>query len=97
MNPWREAITPAQGRVLFHNERLFRSTGAGVREHRAFVADCESRGMDVRKVSTWCDAQCVAVLIRLELHARNMAGFRQTDTGWRDFAPDGRFHWRAAS
>lgn len=91
MNPWRELLTPAQCRVLFHNERLFRSTGAGLREHRAFVADCESRGLNVRKVSGWSDAQCVEAMRRLELHAAGMASFRQIGTGWRDFAPGGRF------
>lgn len=84
-------LSSGQGRLLYHLERLFRSTGAGAREHRAFIAACARQGLDVGNVAHWTIVQCVTGLQLLEAAARPMALFRDIRTGWKDFAPGGRF------
>ena len=87
----RFPLTVAQGRVLYHLERIFRSTGHGMREYRAFLEGCAAAGLDADGVATWDTARCIQALQLMEKHARPMAGFRPLDTGWQDFAPGGRF------
>lgn len=86
MNP---GITPAQGRVLYHMERLFRSAGGnGQKAHTRFVLLCEQSGLPkmVDQYTTW---QCVLALQLIERACghEKMHHFRPIATGWRDFVP----------
>lgn len=87
----RFPLTVAQGRVLYHTERLFRSTGAGMREHSAFVARMRAVGLDIGHVESWSLGECLYALDEMESAARSMAKFRSIDTGRADFLPGGRF------
>jgi hypothetical protein len=66
-------ITSLQGRVLFHSERLFRSTGASYASDSArsawFVA-LRQEGLAPDAVADWSDAQCKRALALLEECAR---------------------------
>lgn len=84
----RFPLTAAQGRVLYHLERIFRSTGHGMREYQAFLEGAAVAGLDASDVATWGTTHCVAALRMMEDCAKPMAGFRAVDTGWRDFAPE---------
>lgn len=80
-------FTPDQGRVLFHMERVFRSTGGGVRAHAEYLALCKTEGLPAR-VDTWTLAQCVRGLQLIERAAR-IAGlhwFRDVSTQWEPLA-----------
>ncbi len=84
----RFPLSAAQGRVLYHLERLFRSTGAGAEPHRRFIQACADMGLSVRRVQDWTVPQCVQALQVMEACARRAKGFhfRPCATGWRDFA-----------
>ena len=82
----RFPMTPAQGRVLYHVERLFRSTGHGLREHGEFINRCKAEGYDLAHVDTWALPQCVRALQIMEECAAPMAGFRDVRTGWETLA-----------
>jgi hypothetical protein len=90
----RFPLTPAQGRVLYHLERLFRSTGHGVREHGAYIDAVNAEGMDPEAVATWDDATCVRALGLMEYAARGLGMHlvRPVRTGREDFMPGGRFY-----
>ena len=79
-------LTPAQGRVLFHLGRLFRSTGAGTREHLAYIADKAIVALPAA-VDTWTDEQCAEALRAMERCARPMALFRDVRTYWESLLP----------
>ena len=87
----RFPLTAAQGRVLYHLERLFRSTGHGAAQYAEFLADVRAYGLDVRRVADWSTFDCVQALAIMEYDARPMAGYRPIDTGRGDFMPGGRF------
>ena len=77
-------VTPDQGRVLFHMERIFRSAGGpGVLAHRSFSAACLAEGLPAR-VDTWTRDQCVLGLQLIERAAREwrMHLFRDCRTYW---------------
>ena len=90
----RFPLTAAQGRVLYHLERLFRSTGHGGREHAHFIAMVDAEGMDPEAVATWDDATCVRSLGLMEYTARGLGMHlvRDVRTGREDFMPGGRFY-----
>ena len=83
MNP---GVTPAQGRVVFHMERLFRSTGGGMKAHASFTASCFAEGLPPL-VSTWTREQCVLGLQLIERACRfhKLQLFRDIRTDWEDF------------
>lgn len=85
----RFPLTAAQGRVLYHIERLFRSTGAGIREHQQFTRTCADLGLNAQRVQDWTTPQCVQALQVMERCARRGRGFafRYCGTGWADFIP----------
>lgn len=87
----RFPLATAQGRALYHLERLFRSTGAGIREHAKLLQTCAGAGLDVARVQDWTVAQCVLAMQYMEEAARPMALFRDVRTGWQDFDRGGRF------
>jgi hypothetical protein len=65
--------SPAALRVLFHCERVFRSTGAdGGRAHGAFLA--RAAGIvgpeRTRDAHTWTDGECAQLLGAIEAAAR---------------------------
>lgn len=75
LNP---GITPLQGRVMFHNERLCRSAGgAGPKCHARFVALAAEADLRVA-IDTWSDDECRLGLTLLERAAREvgMSKFR---------------------
>jgi hypothetical protein len=75
-------MTSAQGRVAFQQERLFRSTGAGIREHAQYVALCRAAGLP-DGIEQWTGAQCALALVLMERAARSgkMHLFRNVSTG----------------
>lgn len=84
---FHDSVTPAQARVLYHAERLLRSTGAMPRDaHGAWVAACRAVSLP-DDVTKWSTAECVRALRVLEdvLRARRVHLFRDISTGWRDF------------
>lgn len=88
----RFPLTAAQGRVLYHLERLFRSTGHGMREYRAFLAVIRRSGMNAEEVASWTVTECLYALSAMEIAAAPMAGCRDVSTGRADFMPGGRFY-----
>ena len=84
----RFPLTASQGRVLYHLERLFRSTGHGIMAHAQYIAAVREVGLDPERVADWTVPQCVQALQIMERVARAAPGFRfrPCDTGWRDFA-----------
>lgn len=65
-------ITPMQGRVMFHNERLCRSAGgSGPKCHSRFVALAAERGLRVA-IDTYSDDECRVALQLLEQAARDV-------------------------
>lgn len=79
-------LTAAQGRVLYHLERLFRSTGHGIREHARYLQACEDVGLPLRAVHVWSVSDCIMGLQLMEQCARPMRLFRHIATNWEDFA-----------
>lgn len=82
-------LTAAQGRVLYHLERIMRSTGGGQAAHVRYIAAVRAAGLDPQRVQDWTRAQCVQGLILMEEAARaeRLHLVRDVGTGWHDFAP----------
>jgi hypothetical protein len=82
-------LTAAQGRVLYHIERVFRSTGGGQKAYWRFLSACERAGYDGHHVERYTTAQCVEILRLIEwaAHAAGLGNFRPIRTGWQDFKP----------
>lgn len=80
-------FTPEQGRVLFHQDRLFRSTGGGLRAHDDYVAACAVVGLPSR-VDRWSLAQCIQGLRLIEraCRGRGLHLFRDVRTQWEPIA-----------
>ena len=77
-------LSPAQGRVLFHMERIFRSAGGpGAMAHQSFTNSCLAEGLPAR-IDTWTLDQCVLGLQLIERAARmhQMHLFRDCRTYW---------------
>jgi len=77
-------LTPLQGRVAFHQERIFRSAGgSGVLAHLDYVKLAKAAGLP-DLIGSWTPEQCVLGLELVERAARGrrMNQFRQVDTGW---------------
>lgn len=76
-------FTAMQGRVLFHMERLFRSTGGGIKAHAQFIRLCHSHGLP-RTVTDFSGGECLTALMLIEQACRDtgLHHFRQIDTGW---------------
>lgn len=84
---FHDEVTPAQARVLFHMERLFRDLRR-TEAHHKIVGVVRAAGYDVERVLTWTTADCRTALRLIEQHARELPEmlFRDTSTGWEDFA-----------
>lgn len=80
-------FTPEQGRVLYHQERIFRSTGGGIRAHDDYVAACAVVGLPVQ-VDRWSLKQCIEGLQLIERAARGrgLHHFRDVRTQWEPLA-----------
>lgn len=77
-------FTPAQGRVLFHMERLFRSAGGrGMCAHYRYLNLCAAAGLPYN-VTTFSLAQCVKAcqLIERACTAEGLHHFRDVRTQW---------------
>jgi len=80
---FHDSITPAQGRVLFHAERLLRSTGAMPRgAHEAWISACRAAGLDPVRVTSYSREDCRTALRLLEgiLRARGVHRVPQVAT-----------------
>ena len=84
-------LTPYQARVLFHVERLLRSTGAGRRNSAATTYSVHAELLDHMHVTTgsllakdWNLEQCKDALRKLEelMRKYDLHHFRDIDTGW---------------
>jgi len=85
----RFPLTAAQGRVLYHSERIFRSAGGpGCLAAQSWRDSCAVRQLPVL-VSTWTQMQCVLGLRLIEVAARKhrMHLFRDCRTQWESFDP----------
>lgn len=80
-------VTPLQGRVVFHQERLLRSTGAGVYAHQHYTQACHRAGLPVA-IAQFSVDQCRVALQLLEAACRvvGMSNFRDVRTGWESLA-----------
>lgn len=77
-------LTPAQGRVAFHQERLLRSTGTHPVVRERYLADCAAAGLPER-LAAMTRQQCRQALRLLEgaaLSVKSVAAFRDCRTGW---------------
>lgn len=76
-------MTPSQGRVCFHQERLFRSTGAGGKAHAQYTAMCREAGLPA-SIERWTRAECCTALRLMERAAKldRMALVRDVRTDW---------------
>ncbi len=77
-------VTPAQGRVVFHQERLFRSTGnARPGAYPEYIKACQDEGLPAR-ICEWTPEQCRVALHLMEIvcHKHRMDCFRDCRTGW---------------
>jgi hypothetical protein len=76
-------LTPLQGRVVMHMERLFRMTGTGLKAHARYVKRAIAAELPV-KIGLWSDAQCKLGLQLVEESCRDagLGGFRDIATGW---------------
>jgi hypothetical protein len=78
------ALTPAQGRVLYHQERLFRSTGgSGILAHQRYLRLCAKAGLHP-DVGAYSRLQCIRALQLIERAARDahLHLFRNVTTQW---------------
>lgn len=76
MNP---GITPLQGRVIFHNERLCMSAGGNGRKiHARFIERAAAAGLRVA-IDTYSDDECRVALQCLEQAARDCNAQRFRD------------------
>lgn len=80
MNP---GITWQQGRVAFHQERLFRSTGNGSKAHERYIGMARAAGLP-EKIGEMTPTQCREALRLIEVSCRitGMALFRNVRTQW---------------
>lgn len=80
-------FTPEQGRVLYHQERIFRSTGGGMKAHADYLALCHIAGLPSH-VDRWSLAQCVQGLQLIERASRRagLHHFRDVRTQWEPIA-----------
>jgi hypothetical protein len=77
-------LTPLQARVVFHQERIFRSAGgSGMLAHQSYVVACHSASLPDH-IELWDNAQCVLGLRLIEESARawRMHIFRNVSTQW---------------
>jgi hypothetical protein len=76
-------LTPLQGRVAFHQERIFRSTGNGSRAHESYITMAKACGLPT-ELAKMSRNQCREALRLIELAARmrGLALFRNVRTGW---------------
>lgn len=91
----QDTLTPAQGRVSYHAERIFRSAGGpGDRAAQSWRDACAEAALPVL-VSAWTTAQCVKGLALIEWAARKhrMHHFRDCRTQWEPIALT---EWRRA-
>lgn len=79
-------LSAPQGRVMFHQERLLWTAPDAMRA--AYRADCARHGLP-ELVSDWTREQCSIGLQLLEIAAGH--AFRDSRTGWQDFAAGGRY------
>jgi hypothetical protein len=82
----RFPLTAAQGRVLYHAERIFRSAGGpGVLAAGMWRQACADAALPVL-VSKWTHAQCIRGLQLIEWAARKqrMHHFRDCRTYWQE-------------
>jgi len=81
------SFTPEQGRVLYHMERLFRSTGGGIKAHAEWLRLVDAVALPAR-VDKWTATQCVQGLQLIERACRHVGlhYFRPCDTGWEPIA-----------
>lgn len=84
-------LTPAQARVLFHAERLLRSTGAGRRNSAQTTYQVHADWIDHMHQTTgsvlakdWSLEHCKDALRKLEelMRKYELHHFRDIDTGW---------------
>lgn len=89
-------FTVMQGRVLFHMERLFRSTGGGIKAHARYVELCRAHNLP-RLVTDFHRGNCFTALQLIEVACKDagLSQFRQCKTGWQDFLHFNQFR-RAA-
>lgn len=77
-------LTPAQGRVLYHQERIFRSAGGrGILAHQAYLRLCIAAGL-FDDVGAYDRLQCIRAcqLIERAARAEHLHLFRNVSTGW---------------
>jgi hypothetical protein len=82
-------VTPYQGRLVFHQERLFRSAGGnGCKAHVLYLGLCRERMLPER-IGEMSREQVVAALQLIEISCRavGMHHFRDVHTGWETLAP----------
>ena len=80
-------MTPLQGRVVFHQERIFRSTGGGQVAHTRYVKLCTiARLPNVITDMTPADCVHALYLIQRAAHWAGLGGFRDIATQWEVFA-----------
>ena len=83
-----DPLTPLQGRLGFHMERIFRSAGGtGILAHQRFLKLCEAAGLPLM-FDTYTREQCVTCLRLVEQAAcdQGMGLFRDVRTGWQSLA-----------
>jgi hypothetical protein len=88
-------LTAAQGRVLYHAERIFRSAGGpGCLAAQTWRDACAEAALPLM-VDTWTLTQCVMGLTLIEWAARKhrMHLFRDCRTQWEQIAPPGVLDW----
>lgn len=78
-------MSPMQGRVVFHQERIFRSTGTGLRAHDRYLQLTTDACLS-ELISEMGDDECVFALELIEQAARDcrLHLFRDVNTGWRE-------------
>jgi len=77
-------FTPAQGRVLYHQERIFRSAGGrGILAHQAYIRLCTANGL-APDVAQYDHLKCIRACQLIERAARavHLHLFRDISTGW---------------
>jgi hypothetical protein len=77
-------LTPAQGRVVFHQERLFRSAGGrGMPAHATYLDLCREAGLPIL-IGKFDRNQCVIAcrLIERACRTHQLHLTRDVRTGW---------------
>lgn len=77
-------MTPAQGRVCFHQERLFRSTGGGLKAHARYLALCEQDAGLPKRIGQMTRMECARALYYIERACvlEGLSMFRDVRTQW---------------